>query len=61
MRDYAYVSIGNKKLWIPSKSRKIRFDNRRLSEILAADMKEETKKNYKMGNVNADPSIWELL
>ena len=61
MRGYAFVSIGNKKLWIPSKSRKIRFDNGRLPEIMVADMKEETTKNYKMGNVNADPSTRELL
>ena len=62
MRGYTFVSIGNKKkLWIPSKLRKIEFDKGRIPEILTADMKDETMKNYKTGNVYADPPTLEWV
>ena len=50
-RGCAFVSTGNKKLWIVPKLIKIRSDWGDFLKILAADMKKETKKDCTTGDM----------
>ena len=45
----AFGSTGNEKLWIPSKLREIRLDQGKPPGILATDLMEKAKEDYRTG------------
>lgn len=58
-RGCAFVFTGKKKLWILSKLIKIIFNEGRPPRDLGYRHEERVKKDYRIGNIYADPSIWE--
>lgn len=49
--SYAFVCTGNEKLWIPSKSTEIRFEQGDLLRILATNIRGKDRKDYRTGDV----------